>query len=80
MSAVAGLRADGFTDASSSGDTVVVVAQFGEGPAAHEERVAFHKNGAKVQASQPDSPGAAVVPSGDFDRALAALKALTGGK
>ncbi len=80
LSAVSGLRADSFTEASSGGDTIIVVAQFGDAIPAREERVTFHKNGMKVQASRSDDAGAAVVPSADFDKALDALKALTGGK
>jgi hypothetical protein len=81
LSAVSGLRAESFVDKAASGsDEAVVLAQFGEPGASKAETVAFRKSGKTIQAIRQGEAGAAVVPTADFDKAIAALKAVTGGK
>lgn len=81
LNTLSSLQADTFAAAAfPSGEDVVVVARFGEGPEAAEERVTFRRSGSTVQAIRPDDPGAAVVPTAEFEKALSQLKNLTGTK
>ena len=66
--------------AAASGDDYVITVKFGEPKTPKEERVTFRKSGTTVQAIRTAEPGAAVVPTADFDKVVAGLKALTGGK
>jgi hypothetical protein len=75
------LRAQSFTDKPlDKGDEVTVVAHYGDGASAKEERVTFRKSGDVVQAMRADEKGAAVIPTADYDKAIGELKALTGVK
>lgn len=75
------LRADSFTDKPfTSGDVLTVTARFGDTSATTEEHVTFRKSGDVVQAIRPGEPGAAIVPSADFDKAFSLFKDLTGSK
>lgn len=83
LSALSGLRADSFVDkASATADEVVVVARFGDPASPREERVTFRsekgKTGTTVQATRTNDPGAGVVSSTEYDKAVTALKAITG--
>ena len=81
LNTVSSLRADSFTDhALASGDDLVVVARSGDASAASEEHVTLRKSGTTVQAIRSDEPGAAVVPTADFDKAVTQFKELTGTK
>jgi hypothetical protein len=78
---VANLKADSFIDkAAASGDEVVFTARFGDEKAPTEERVTFRKSGTVVHGMRQGEPGAAIVPTADFDKVLNELTALTGGK
>ena len=57
---------------------MVVTARFGEAASPTEERVVFRKSGDVVHAVREGEPGAAVVSTEDFDRALSLFKELTG--
>jgi hypothetical protein len=81
LNTLSSLRADTFVDRqAASGEDVVVAARFGDESKPTEERVTFRRSGGTVQAIRPNEPGAAVVPAADFDKAMAALKDLAGGK
>jgi hypothetical protein len=54
--------------------------KFGEPKSPKDERVTFRKSGSTVQAIRQGEPGAAVVSTADFDKVVAGLKELTGGK
>jgi len=71
------LRADKFTDkAFASGQDLVVVAKFGDAAAAKEERVILRKSGDTVHAIREGEAGAAVIPTAEFDKAIAQIKEL----
>jgi Domain of unknown function (DUF4340) len=81
MNTLTGLRVDHFVDrAPASGDDLVVVAHTGEGSSATEEHVTLRKAANTVYAVRSDEPGAGVVPTADFDKALSQLKTLTDAK
>lgn len=81
LNTISSLRAEAFaTQALASGDDMVVVARFGDASAPTEERVTLRKSGAVVHAISLRDPGAAVVPTADFDKAITQFKALTGAK
>lgn len=78
---LANLKADSFVDrAAASGDEYIFTARFGDAKAPKEERVMFRKSGTTVHAMRQGEPGAAVVPTADFDKVVSGLKELTGGK
>jgi hypothetical protein len=78
---LANLKADSFVDkAAASGDEYTFVVRFGEDKAPKEERVTFRKSGTVVHGIRQGEPGAAVVPTADFDKVVSGLKELTGGK
>lgn len=75
---VANLKAESFTTrAAASGDDYVITVRFGEQSAPTEERATFRKSGTTVHALVQGEPGAAVVPTADFDKMVAGLKGLT---
>jgi hypothetical protein len=78
---LANLKADSFVDkVASSADEYVFTVKFGDDKAPKEERVTFRKSGSTVQGVRQGEPGAAVVPTADFDKVVTGLKELTGGK
>jgi hypothetical protein len=81
LTTTSNLRAEKFADKPfASGDEIVVVARFGDQAAPKEERVTLRKSGTTVHAIRAGDPGAAVVPTADFDKVLGLVKELTGGK
>ena len=81
LTTLSNLRADKFADKPlAKGDDVVVVARSGEAGAPVEERVTFRKAGDVVHAIRSAETGAAIVPTAEYDKALALLKELTGVK
>ena len=74
------LRAYVVDKAPAAGDDLVVVARTGDGTSATEERVTLRKAGNTVYAIQTTEPGAGVVATADFDKALTQLKTLTDAK
>jgi len=81
LSTISNLRADKFEDkAFASGEDLTVVARHGEAATPATERIILRKSGTTVQAIRAGEPGAAVVSTSDFDKAVALLKELTGAK
>jgi hypothetical protein len=81
LNVVSNIRADSFVDkAAAAGDDLTVAARHGEAGSPSSERVVLRKSGTVVHAIRPGEPGAAVVPTADFDKAIALLKELTGAK
>ncbi len=81
LTILSNLRADTFADQPlATGETVEVTARFGDTAAPQTEKVTFRKSGTTVHAILPGEAGAAVVPTADFDKALALIKELTGVK
>ncbi|MEO8071303.1 MAG: DUF4340 domain-containing protein [Acidobacteriota bacterium] len=81
LNSLSSLKATSFTTKPmGSGEQTVVVARYGEPASATDERVTFIKSGDVVQAVRSTEPGAAIVPTADFDKALNQLKALTATK
>jgi hypothetical protein len=84
MSAMAGLRAESFTDKAAAGDQTTFTATYGDATSPKNETVTFHvakdKTGSKVTATRPGEPGAAVVSSTEWDKLFAMVKDLTGVK
>lgn len=75
------LRAESFAaTAVSGGETITVTARFGDAAAPQTETVTLRKAGTVVHAVRAGEPGAAVVSTADFDRALGLLKEITGAK
>lgn len=74
------IRATSFAArALASGEDIVISAKFGETTPV-EERVTFRRSGGVVHALRTDEPGAAVVSTVDFDKALTQLKDLSSSK
>jgi hypothetical protein len=81
LNTLSSFRATTFADRPvASGEEVIVSARSGDAAKPVEERVTFRKSGDVVHAIRPNEPGAAVVPTADFDKALSQLKELTGTK
>jgi hypothetical protein len=84
MGAMATMRADSFTDKPGAGDQTTITATYGDAASPKTETVIFHvtkdKSGSKVTATRQGEPGAAVVPTADWDKLAAMIKDLTGGK
>jgi hypothetical protein len=75
------LRAESFdATAASSGETVTITARFGDAGNPQTETVTLRKTGTIVQAVRAGEPGAAVVSTTDFDRAMGLLREITGAK
>lgn len=78
LTTISNLRADTFADkAATGGEELVVVARFGS-PTTQTERIVFRKSGGTVHAIVAGEPGAAVVSTSDFDKAVALFKELAG--
>lgn len=78
---ISNLRAESFAAAAATGgESLTVTARFGDASAPQTETVTLRKVGAVVQAIRPGEPGAAVVSTTDFDRAMGLFKELTGAK
>lgn len=81
LTSISNLRVDKFADkALTSGEEFVVTARYGDPGAPKEERVTFRKSGDVVHAIRQGEPGAAVVPTADFDKVVTGLKELAGAK
>jgi Domain of unknown function (DUF4340) len=81
LTTISNLRADKFDEkAAASGEELTVVARHGDAASPATERVVLRKSGSTVHAIRAGEPGAAVVPTSDFDKAVALLKELTGAK
>ena len=79
LTSISNLRADAFASrALSSGEEFVVTARFGDAASPDEERVVFRRDGDTVHAIREGEPGAAIVVTADFDRALTLFKELAG--
>jgi hypothetical protein len=78
---LANLKAESFVDRpAGSGDEYIFTVRFGDAKAPKDEHVTFRKTGTTVQGVRQGEPGAAVVPTADFDKVASGLKELTGGK
>ena len=81
LSTISNIRADKFDPkAAASGEELTVVARHGEAASPSTDRVVLRKSGTTVQAIRAGEPGAAIVPTSDFDKAVSLLKELTGAK
>ncbi len=81
LNTLSSLRADRFVDsAPDAGTDMEVAARFGNAASPAEERVTLRKSGDTVYAIHTGTPGAAVVPTADFDRAVTQLESLTKGQ
>ncbi len=81
LTAISNMRADTFVEkAAASGEELTVAARHGEAASPEIDRVVLRKAGTVVHAIRAGEPGAAVVPTADFDKAIALLKELTGAK
>jgi hypothetical protein len=81
LTTISNLRADTFADkAATGGEELVVVARFGDAAKPQTEKVIFRKSGGTVHAIVAGEPGAAVVSTSDFDKAVALFKELAGTK
>lgn len=79
LTTISNLRADTFADkAATGGEELVVVARFGDAAKPQTERIVFRKSGGTVHAIVAGEPGAAVVSTSDFDKAVALFKELAG--
>ena len=79
LTTLSNLVADSFVERPhAAGDELVVVVRFGSGDGTREDRATLRKSGDTVHAIVPGEPGAAVVATADFDKAVAALKELAG--
>jgi hypothetical protein len=75
------LRAESFdATAASAGQTVTITARFGDAGNPQTETVTLRRTGSIVQAVRAGEPGAAVVSTTDFDRAMGLLREITGAK
>jgi hypothetical protein len=78
LNALSSLRADRFVDqVPATGENVEVAVRFGSADAPEEERVTLRRSGGTVYAVRAGEPGAAVIPSAEFDTVLTHLKTLT---
>jgi len=81
LTTLSNLRAQSFAPrALAGGEEVTVTVRFGDAASPSEERVVFVKSGDVVHAIRAGEPGAAVISTADFDRALSLFKELTGGQ
>jgi hypothetical protein len=79
LTTLSNLRAQSFAARPhAGGEEVVVTARFGDAASPTVERVVFRKSDGAVHAIREGEPGAAVVSTEDFDRALSLFKELTG--
>ncbi|MCR4374057.1 MAG: DUF4340 domain-containing protein [Acidobacteria bacterium] len=78
---ISNLRAESFAAAAlTGGESITVTARFGDAAAPQTETVTLRKAGAVAQAIRAGEPGAAVVSTADFDRAMGLFRELTGAK
>jgi hypothetical protein len=81
LNTLSSLRVDRFVaSAPASGDDLVVAVKFGDAASPTAETVTLRKSGTTVYALKTGEPGAGVVPTADFDKAITQLQALTGAK
>ena len=81
LTTMSNLRAESFADkALTGGEEVVLTARFGDEKSPTTETVRFRKSDKAVHATLAGETGALVVSTTDFDRAIAIIKELTGGK
>jgi hypothetical protein len=81
LNTLASLRADKFVASAPSGGTeILLAARAGDAAAPVEERVTLRKVGTTAYVVRPGDPGAAVIPTADFDRTVTQLQALTSAK
>lgn len=82
LNTLSSIRAEKFIDkAPTSGEEVIVAARSVGGTSSSiDERVTFRKVGSEIHAIKPNEPGAAVVPTADFEKALTQLGAVTSAK
>ena len=81
LTTLSNLRAESFAEkALTGGDSVTVTARFGDANAPQTETVTLRKVGTVVHAIRAGEPGAAVVSTTDFDRAMGLFRELTGAK
>lgn len=79
LTTISNLRADTFADkALAGGEELVVTAHFGDPSKPQSEKVTFRKSGTTVHAIVGGEPGAAVVSTTDFDKAISLFKELAG--
>ena len=75
------LRAESFAEKPlTGGDSITVTARFGDANAPQTESVTLRKVGTTVHAIRSGEPGAAVVSTTDFDRAMGIFREITGAK
>lgn len=78
---ISNLRAESFAAAAvTRGESITVTARFGDATAPQTETVTLRKAGSMVHAIRSGEPGAAVVSTTDFDRAMGLFRELTGTK
>jgi hypothetical protein len=78
LNALSSLRAERFVDqAPSSGETIDVAVRFGSSDTPAEERVTLRRAADAVYAVRTGDPGAAVIPTAEFETVLSHLKTLT---
>jgi hypothetical protein len=78
---ISNLRAESFAAAAlTGGEAVTVTARHGDAAAPQTETVTLRKVGTVVHAVRAGEPGAAVVSTADFDRAMGLFRELTGSK
>ena len=81
LNTLSSIRADRFvTEFPNAGEDVIVTARYGTAASPTEERVTLRKAGTTVYAFSGKDPGAAVVPTDSFDKAVSQFKDLTGTK
>ena len=81
LTTLSNLKADTFADKPvTGGEELVITAHFGDAAKPTTEKVTFRKSGTTVHAIIAGEPGAAVIPTAEFDKALALFKELAGAK
>jgi hypothetical protein len=81
LNTLSSLRADHFVDKpAASGEDTIVDVKYGDVKQPTDERVTFRKTGDTVQAIKTGQPGAAVIATADFDKAMKQVKDLPGAK
>jgi hypothetical protein len=79
ISTLSNLRADTFADkALATGEDLTVTARFGDAATPQTEKVTFRRSGKVVHAILAGEPGGAVIPTAEFDKALALFKEIAG--
>jgi hypothetical protein len=81
LNTLSSLRAERFVpQPAAGGEEIVIVARSGDAAKPVDERVTLRRAGDTFHAIRQNESGAAVVPSGDVDKAINQLKELTGAK